>query len=85
MRNMQQWNFIEEQLHQYYMEERMRHKSSKHVCAMCSNMADYLVSGYDKNPFDEEFKQHLCAKHADKITGLYREKGSKMKFRQEPI
>jgi hypothetical protein len=84
MSDLQNWSFIEEQLRQHFMEERFKHPD-KHVCATCRNMADYLVSGYDKNPFDEDFKIYLCAKHADKIKALYREKNSKMKFRQEPI
>jgi hypothetical protein len=85
MSSLQQWNFLEEQLHQYYMEERMKHKDTEHVCALCRNMADYLVSGYEHNPFEESFKTYLCAKHTDKIRKEYRENGNKMKLTQELI
>lgn len=85
MSNLQGWNYIEEQLSRYYMEERMKHQSTEHTCSMCTNQADYLVTGYDKSPFDQVFYHPLCAKHNEQIRKIYKDKGSTMKFTQELI
>ena len=84
MSNLQGWNYLEEGLHRYFLEEYMKHKETNHLCDFCDNAIDYICTVYIGNDQEILARHQLCAKHDDNIKKKYYGI-DKLKFKHRPF